>query len=309
MNSQVGTKSPDTYRLDFSAMGTEFFCILVGTEEQTPEILVDYAAHLESIWSRFISDSEVMKLNNNPDSTMSVSKETLLLIKEMKKAFFLTDGLYSGNVLGDLIDLGFGVSRKDPSKSTLWSSRVATNSTLADVQIDEVNGTALVPSGVALDPGGIGKGLAAELIASKALALDTMGIAVFAGGDVSVKGMSQDANGWEVKISHPLNVNEFISSISLSRGGLATSSILAWQGKSSSEHHIIDPRTHKSAESDVLQATVVTQSAAEAEALTKMCLILSAEEAIARVHALGASALLVTKDLNILTSKNWSTFE
>ena len=121
--------------------------------------------------------------------------------------------------------------------------------------------------------------------------------------------MSQDANGWEVKISHPLNVNEFISSISLSRGGLATSSILAWQGKSSSEHHIIDPRTHKSAESDVLQATVVTQSAAEAEALTKMCLILSAEEAIARVQALGASALLVTKDLNILTSKNWSTFE
>jgi hypothetical protein len=40
-----------------------------------------------------------------------------------------------------------------------------------------------------------------------------------------------------------------------------------------------------------------------------MCLILSAEEAIARVHALGASALLVKKDLNILTSKNWSTFE
>ena len=91
MNSQLSTKAPDTYRLDFSAMGTDFFCILVGTEEQTPEILVDYAANLESIWSRFISDSEVMQLNNNPDTSISVSDETLRLVKEMKKAFFLTD--------------------------------------------------------------------------------------------------------------------------------------------------------------------------------------------------------------------------
>jgi thiamine biosynthesis lipoprotein len=139
-----------------------------------------------------------------------------------------------------------------------------------------------------------------------ALQLGAMGVAVFAGGDVAVKGMASGAAGWKVNISDPAEAEKFISSVSLSRGGLATSSPLGW--KSGSAHHIIDPRTQTSSESDVLQATVISQNAAQAEVLAKMCVILGTHEGITRIDSLGVAALIVDSTNQVHTSKNWETY-
>jgi thiamine biosynthesis lipoprotein len=133
-----------------------------------------------------------------------------------------------------------------------------------------------------------------------------MGVAVFAGGDVAVKGMAVDAAGWQVNISDPNNVDVFIDSVLLSRGALATSSPMGWQNANA--HHIIDPRSHKSCDSEVLQATVITQNAAQAEVLAKMCVILGAQAGISRIDSLGAAALIVDNTNQVHTSKNWETY-
>jgi thiamine biosynthesis lipoprotein len=139
-----------------------------------------------------------------------------------------------------------------------------------------------------------------------AMQLGAMGIAVFAGGDVAVKGMAPDAAGWKVNISDPRNVNEFIASVLLSRGGLATSSPMGW--KINSANHIIDPRTHKSSDSDVLQATVIAQNSTQAEVLAKMCVILGSQEGISRIDSLGVAALIVDNTNQVHTSQNWRTY-
>jgi thiamine biosynthesis lipoprotein len=133
-----------------------------------------------------------------------------------------------------------------------------------------------------------------------------MGVAVFAGGDVAVKGMAADAAGWKVNISDPNNVDLFIDSISLSRGGLATSSPKGW--KNAIAHHIIDPRTQKSANSDALQVTVIAQNASQAEVLAKMCVILGSQEGISQIDSLGAAALIVDYSNQVHISENWKTF-
>ena len=292
--------------MDFDAMGTKFFCILVGADEEICDAIYSLANELESKWSRFIPDSEVMLLNNNPDEMHEVSDATLRLVNEMKLGFELTQGLYSANVLSELIDLGFARSRSNPENITNWNAKSKTSANLSDVVVDLEAKSVSVPSGVALDPGGIGKGLAADLISDYALQLGAMGIAVFAGGDVAVKGMAINAEGWKVSISDPQNVEHFIDSVSLSRGGLATSSPMGW--KIGSSHHIIDPRTGKSSDSDVLQVTVIAQNAAQAEVLAKMSVILQAPEAIARIDSLGAAALIVDTSNQVHTSQNWETY-
>jgi thiamine biosynthesis lipoprotein len=287
-------------------MGTSFFCILVGADEEICDAIYSLANELESKWSRFIPSSEVMLLNNNPDSLHEVSDATLRLVSEMKLGYELTQGLYSANILGELIDLGFAQSRSNPANFTNWEAHATTSADLADVVIDLDAKLVSVPSGVALDAGGIGKGLAADLMSDYAMQLGAMGIAVFAGGDVAVKGMASDATGWNVNISDPTHVDTYIASVLLSRGGLATSSPLGWENGTA--HHIIDPRTHKSSESDVLQATVISQNASQAEVLAKMCVILGSHEGISRIDSLGAAALIVDYSNQVHTSENWETY-
>ncbi len=287
-------------------MGTTFFCVLVGADEAVCDAVYSLANDLESKWSRFIPESEVMLLNNNPDSMHEVSEATLRLVSEMKNGFEITQGLFSGNVLGELIDRGFATSRSNPENVTQWNARSKSFANLSDVVIDLDAKSVLVPSGVALDAGGIGKGLAADLMSEYAMQLGAMGVAIFAGGDVAVKGMAVDAAGWQVSISDPRDVENFLDSVSLSRGGLATSSPIGW--KSDSAHHIIDPRTQKSSESDVLQVTVIAQNASQAEVLAKMCVILGTHEGILQINSLGAAALIVDNSNQVHISENWKTY-
>ena len=287
-------------------MGTSFFCVLVGADEEICDAVYALANDLESKWSRFIPDSELMRLNDNPDEMHRVSDATLRLVSEMKLGFELTQGLFSANVLGDLIKLGFAQSRTNPKNVTKWNVESKTSADLSDVEVDLNLNSVLVPRGVALDAGGIGKGLAADLMSDYAMQLGAMGAAVFAGGDVAVKGMAIDAAGWKVNISDPRDANFFIDAVSFSRGGLATSSPMGW--KIGSAHHIIDPRTHKSSDSDVLQATVVAQNASQAEVLSKMCVILGAQAGISQINSLGAAALIVDNSNQFHTSENWKTY-
>ena len=303
INSNSATQ---TQRIDFQAMGTSFFCVLVVADESICDAIYSLANELESKWSRFIPDSEVMLLNNNPDVMHEVSDATLRLVSEMKLGFELTQGLYSANILGELIDLGFAKSRANPENVTNWYSKSKTSADLPEVVINLEEKSVSVPSGVALDAGGIGKGLAADLMSDYAMQLGAMGIAVFAGGDVAVKGMATQAAGWKVNISDPTNVDTHIASVLLSRGGLATSSPMGW--KIGGSHHIIDPRTHMSSDSDVLQATVIAQNSSQAEVLAKMCVILGTRDGIARIDSLGVAVLIVDNTNQVHASKNWETY-
>ena len=302
----IGAMTTSTQRIDFQVMGTNFFCLVVGGNNEICDAVYQFANELETKWSRYIPTSELMQINNNPESMIQVSDATLRLVNEMKNGFEVTQGIFSGNILGELIDLGFANSRINPENVTNWQARAKSVADLSDVEIDLQNKSVSVPSGVALDSGGIGKGLAADLMSDYAMQLGAMGIAVFAGGDVAVKGMAPDAAGWKVNISDPGDVDKFIDTISLSRGGLATSSPMGWRIKDA--HHIIDPRTHKSSDSDVLQATIIAQNASQAEVLAKMCVILESHEGISRIDSLGVAALVIDNTYQVHTSQHWETY-
>ena len=89
----------ENQRIDFSAMGTEFFCIVIGSTSEICEALVSFAYELEAKWSRFQPNSELMTLNNNPNTEIEVSDFTLRLLSEIQFGYELTTGLFDANVL------------------------------------------------------------------------------------------------------------------------------------------------------------------------------------------------------------------
>ncbi len=165
-----------------------------------------------------------------------------------------------------------------------------------------------VPRGVRLDPGGIGKGLAADLVAATVLADGAAGAVVDVGGDVRVAGTSP-ASGWRVDVdlsAGPATDGERATprpapdaKLALRTGGVATSSTRrrAWTRDGTVRHHLIDPATGAPAATRFVAATVVAGTAWWAEALTKAVLLADSIDAAERtlVEA-GGCGLAVDRD-------------
>ncbi|MEI6404696.1 MAG: FAD:protein FMN transferase [Actinomycetes bacterium] len=291
---------------NFSAMGTQFEFMGVGSDVDTLVELAKYAQHLEMLWTRFHNDSELMRANNSFGKPVDVSAETLILFNEMKSGFQLTHGLFNPGVLDDLVKNGFDTSAVSKEFKTQWNGAVLPHVTVRDIFIDNENCAITIPQGLAVDPGGIGKGLAADLLADRAMSQGMDGICVFAGGEVAVRGDAPTSQGWTVGVENPHVEQDYLDIVALHNGGLATSSTLA--RTSSQGHHLIDPRTHRSAVTDLLQATVVCARAVDAEVLTKMCFMLPIDLAIKEIERIGADALLIDDKLNRYETAGWENF-
>ena len=295
-------------RIDFHAMGTEFFCVAVEPEPGLFDNIYELALGLESKWSRFRSESELMRLNNAPGQPIEVSPETIRLILEMKNAYEVTDGLYDPNILGEIIDAGFAKSKDNDLDISIWTGRETSDLGINDVEVDLENSTVTIPRGVGLDSGGIGKGLAADLMAVRAMELGAMGIAVFAGGDVSVRGISDTGDGWHIGIQDPSNSEKYVDTVSLSIGGIATSGLSGWLSKTGNSH-IIDPQSGNSAQSLVLQSTVIARAAVHAEALAKVSFMMPIPEALAVIEDAGAQALIFDNNFDRYETTEWKKYK
>jgi thiamine biosynthesis lipoprotein len=132
----------------------------------------------------------------------------------------------------------------------------------------------LLPEGNRLDLGGFAKGWAADQAVRR---LRARGPAlVDAGGDIAVSGPRANGQPWPIAVGDPLHPGGQIAVLRVARGGVATSGrdYRRWRAGGEWRHHIIDSRTGRSAQTDVLSATVAARSALEAETGAKAALIL-----------------------------------
>lgn len=164
-----------------------------------------------------------------------------------------------------------------------------------------------IPVGVGFDPGGIGKGLAADLVAEELRDLGAAGVCVNVGGDLRVLGAPPDGEAWRVMVESPWDREVPVAQLRLQHGAVATSSRLRrrWAREDGTEvHHLVDPLTGTSASSPVLAATAVASEGWRAEVLAKAA-FLDAGDGLALVEALGAAALVVVPD-GVLSTSTWA---
>ena len=273
----------------FRAMGTDCHVVVRSSDGVTEaEMLLDLAEthvrELESLWSRFRDDSEVSRLNRG--ETVPLSAETVTLLRRADDARTATLGWFDPFLAHTLAELGYdrtfdelrGSGDSVPATTDVIDPPTTRRAPIGEplrtrspLRFDADGTTARLDDGAAFDPGGIGKGLAADLVSAELVDRGAAGTLVNLGGDLRVRGNS-GAEAWVIHVGNPFDETlPPIVELGITDCGLATSSPFRrrWHSPTGeAAHHILDPRNGAPAAIEVASITVTAPDAATAELLT-----------------------------------------
>ncbi|NKQ52362.1 FAD:protein FMN transferase [Amycolatopsis sp. K13G38] len=245
--------------------------------------LVDLArariAELGSRWSRFREDSEISRVNAQAGTPTFVSADTLILIARAVAGWRRTGGLFDPTVHAAMLahgyDRDFALLHSREALPRPEAARHQPAPGCTGITLDLAASRVVIPPRTALDPGGIGKGLAADLVSAQLRQHGATGVLVNIGGDVRVRGRAATGEGWVVSVADPFSADGELLRLGLPAGAVATSTTLhrRWMSAGRPVHHIMDPRSGRPSAGDLVSATVVTRSAWWAEVLTKAVLL------------------------------------
>src|SRR4051812_21127833 len=280
-------------------MGTRAHVIVHARELDLADVLARAAIArlhvLEARWSRFRPDSEVTALNRAAGARTTVSAETALLVERSVEAWHRTDGAFDPTVLPALVAAGYDRDFSSVSEHASAAAPPVVAPGCDGIAVGDASVT--LPVGVQLDPGGIGKGLAADLTVDLVMHAGATAACVNVGGDLRVAGRPEPDERWSVTLEHPLGGSD-LGTIRLHDEALVSSwrTRRTWSGEDGPRHHLIDPRTGAPAWTGLAGVTVLGADAWWAEALATALFLAGPEGAreIAEHHAV--SALLVRDD-------------
>ncbi len=264
----------------FRVMASDARIVVVDGPKLAGEIARRALIELENAWSRFLPHSDICRINNSPNTPVVVNEPTITLIESMVRAWELTDGRYNPSILPSLLEAGYRFSIDDIELCTQVPASANTKpGDLTQIGVNRKNRTVRLPDGLALDPGGIGKGLAADLVVAELLAQGAAGVLVSIGGDMAAAGTPPTDAGWPIAIESPTNRTAHIVELAFGGGGVATSSTLSrrWMQGAIERHHLIDPTTGAMARTDLTAVTIFAPAGWLAEAQATAALLGGAE--------------------------------
>lgn len=285
------------------AMASAVRILVVGGPPGAAAGALDHIRGLEDRWTRFSPTSDTTRLNTAGGDPVVVAATTLVLVTALVEGWRLTGGRFDPSTLPALVAAGYGASLDDPTRTTALPPDAAVGTDLARIEVDPGASTVQLPPGTVLDPGGLGKGLAADLTVERLLADGAAGALVSIGGDLAVAGTPPSGDSWSVAVDDPRRPARPLLALLVDGGGIATSSTLSRRiGPAGRDHHLIDPETGRPVVTDIASATVVAPTAWKAEALATATLVGGSSEAVASMEGHGVDGVVVTLDGRLLAT-------
>ena len=286
----------------FRAFGSDAHVIVGGSAELTAWV-IDEAERLEQCWSRFRDDAELVQLNRSDHVTVQVSALMIDIAERARDAWRLTGGLFDPTTIGALERAGYRSTFEARGRwSTMPDSTVdpvpAELTGFGTVGIDRAASTITRPVGMRFDWGGIGKGLAADLLAEGLIERGASSAVVGLGGDIRVAGVAP-TDGWPIPVEVPGSPGSVWFTHALWAGSIVTSSTRdrRWTAADGTEcHHLIDPRTAAPSTSGVAAVIVADAVAWRAEVLAKAALIAGPTRGLAMLADADVTAWMVDDD-------------
>lgn len=170
-----------------------------------------------------------------------------------------------------------------------------------DIVLDPSESTVFfAKEGMMIDLGGIGKGYAADLVASFLRSCGVERCIVNLGGNVYVIGEKEPGKPWTVALQDPdTERGGYYATVDCSDSAVVTSG--AYERYFEAEdgtryHHILSSETGRPAESDLVSASVIGPDSTLADALSTACFVLGSEKGAELVRSYGLSAVFLTAD-------------
>jgi thiamine biosynthesis lipoprotein len=278
----------------FRAMNTEIAVAAPALSDRAERELATEVEQLfrrtERRFSRFLPESELAQLNR-ADGPITVSGELLELLLRARAHAIDTAGIFDPTVGAAVRASGYDRSFAPGELDRDAPPRVVTRACIAMLDIDEDARRVSRPPHVEIDLGGFLKGRTAD----RAAALASGAVIVDAGGDAVLRGAPPGDDGWTVEIEDPHDAARTLGTLVVRDQAIATSAANRrhWRRGTQVMHHLIDPRTHAPARTDLAQATVLAPTAELADVMAKVAFVLGAERAARELDRRGLSAVLV----------------
>jgi thiamine biosynthesis lipoprotein len=286
-------------------MGGHSTITLVGGSPELHDSCFALAHRCESLWSRFLPTSDITMLNWAEGAVTEVDPLTVRLATAMLAGFARTGGDFDPTLLPQLLAAGYVTSRVDPDRSTTLPDSARAPGEIGGMVIE--NDTISLPYGTTLDPGGIGKGLAADLICEFALAEGARGVMAEIGGDVVVAGEAPEAQGWRIGLEDPHAEGEYAAIVRLGSGAIVTSSQLKrrWGSGVDERHHLMDASTGTSTVGTADTVSVIATHGWYAETLAKPGFLRPTADYLAWLPTVGAAGSVIDRGGTLHISSNW----
>jgi FAD:protein FMN transferase len=296
----------------FACMGNTADLTVIG-DPSLHEIARARLEELERRWSRFIASSDVSALNRSKGVPISVHPDTITLVRYLVDAQRLTNRFFDPTLLPLLVQLGYARSITNASLVTQLDGSLRWGEPLAATTINIENSTITLPTGLTLDPGGLGKGLAADIVASELRELGAEGVCVSIGGDIRCAGTGPINGAWSIPVASPFASSKYLTTATLFDGAIATSSLDAktWSVGTTDMHHVLSPKTGlplQRSPDQIIQATVIGAEAVWAEVFATVVLVAGVVEGFSQIEAAGLAALAVFADGRCLESSHWKEY-
>ena len=258
---------------------------------------------LEKLFSPTLAASDARRIGEPNGGYVMVAHETAAMLETAQRVSEMTDGAFDVTV-GPLVSLwGFETGAPSvPSGEAIESAK-----RLVDYRNLDLAGTSVhVEKGMRVSFGGIGKGMAADLLTDIFHAHHVEGALMNFGGNVQTLGKRPDGADWRVGIQDPLNADKAVGVVTAQDCAIVTSG--AYQRGFTEDgcyyHHILDPKTGYPADSGLVSVTVIAKKGAYADALSTALFVMGEEKAAALYRSAGDfEMVLVTEDGRVLATE------
>jgi FAD:protein FMN transferase len=300
----VEMDSGEMKTVSFRAMGSPCRIVVRGGDDSLADQATTLVRELERDWSRFLGGSGVSLMNHHAGQLTIVPPVVYDLVEHATTAQTLTNGRFNPLMLKQLEHLGYRRPWQDggaqipgiaPDPASLQPI-----DTLAEIS------AVRIPAGTAFDPGGIGKGLAADRATDFLIAHGATTTSVELGGDLRVSGDCWYGPEWRIGVTHPLNSGTHVATFTPDEGAVATSSILKrnWSDGPRRLHHLLDPTTGTSAETDLVSVSACATNTWWAEVAAKSALIAGSALALELLSEFNTPGVAVTTEGKVLMTPN-----
>ncbi len=259
----------------------------------------------EARFSRFLPDSELSRFNARTSAAMRVSLEMWELLAECQAFFEITDGVFNPLVLDALAAAGYNASFEQVGPAP--ELRGTDVPSFGQLQFREPP-VVVLPAGLRVDFGGIGKGYSVDLAVESLNDCDDF--LINAGGDIYAAGFAPDGQAWRVAVANPGEPEVALTTLALSDQAVATSwtTKRRWQAGTGWANHLIDSRNGQPVSNGMAGVTVVASTTTEADVFAKTALILGPDEGRGFLEAQQVDGLLVLADGTQISTPGWMQF-
>jgi len=261
----------------FKCMASPCEVLIETQDEQHAHALItlayNEAMRIEHKFSRYRQDNIVFQINNNPNKTINIDSETYKLLTFAQQCYQLSDGFF---------DITSGLFRQvwDFKQKTHIPTQSQINQLLPFIGFNKItfdHESILLPDGMEIDFGGIGKEYAVDRVIALLATQTTSSYMINFGGDCHVSGPQKNNQAWITGIENPNNLTsgKVDNILKLSQGALATSgNSYRFILKNNIRYgHIINPKTGWPAINAPLSVTVAAGSCTDAGILSTLAML------------------------------------